>query len=113
MENHAFMAVVVQGVHMHRLAATTPSQRRTLDALIDMRRRFELLFRHALEAAVADASAVPCDVSVSVKAMLGAINWMAIWYRPKAGETQDDRQALASGVVRQLRYGYAPEGDRT
>ncbi len=113
MENHTFMAVVVQGVHMHRLGATTPAQRRTLDTLIAMRRRFELLFRAALEAGVADGSAAPCDASVSVKAMLGAINWMAIWYRPKTGETEGDRQALAAAMVRQLRHGYAPMSDRS
>lgn len=108
MDNHAFMAVVVQGVHMHRMAPTTPSQRRTLDALMDMRRRFEGLFRATLEAAVADGSAAPCNPSVAVKAMLGAINWMSIWYRPRAGETEADRQALAADMVRQIKTGFAP-----
>ncbi|QTL05022.1 TetR family transcriptional regulator [Aquabacter sp. L1I39] len=108
MDNHAFMAVVVQGVHMHRMAPTTPGQRRTLDALMDMRRRFEGLFREALDAAIADGSARPCTPSVAVKAMLGAINWMSIWYRPRAGETEADRRALAAEMVRQIRVGFEP-----
>lgn len=108
MENHAFMAVVVQGVHMHRMAPTTPAQRRTLDALMDMRRRFEGLFREMLDAAIADGSARPCTVSVAVKAMLGAINWISIWYRPREGETEAERRALAGELVQQIRVGFEP-----
>lgn len=108
MENHTYIAVVVQGVHMHRMAATTPAQRRTLDAVMDMRRRYERLFRSMLDAAIADGSAVSEQPSLTIKAVLGAINWMSIWYRPKAGETGADRAALAEHIVRPLRLGFAP-----
>lgn len=108
MENHTYIAVVVQGVHMHRMAATTPAQRRTLDAVMDMRRRYEDLFRRMLEAGMEDGSATVSNPSVAIKAALGAINWMSVWYRPKEGETVDDRRALATSVVRLLRQGFEP-----
>lgn len=108
MENHTYIAVVVQGVHMHRMAATTPAQRRTLDAVMDMRRRYEHLFRRMLDTAVADGSASADHPSVAIKAALGAINWMSIWYRPRPGETAADRTALAGQMVRQLRLGFEP-----
>ncbi|MFG1344896.1 TetR/AcrR family transcriptional regulator [Xanthobacter autotrophicus DSM 431] len=108
MENHTYIAVVVQGVHMHRMAATTPAQRRTLDAVMDMRRRYEGLFRRMLEAGMEDGSATVSNPSVAIKAALGAINWMSVWYRPKEGETVDDRRALATSVVRLLRQGFEP-----
>lgn len=108
MENHTFIAVVVQGVHMHRMAATTPAQRRTLDAVMDMRRRYEHLFRRMLDTAVSDGTAVSDAPSVAVKTALGAINWMSIWYRPRAGETAADRAELAAQLVRQLRLGFEP-----
>lgn len=106
MENHTYIAVVVQGVHMHRLAATTPAQRRTLDAVMDMRRRYERIFRSMLDAALKDGSAFCDSPSLAIKAALGAINWMSIWYRPRAGETPDERKALAEQIVRSLRLGF-------
>ncbi|OWJ80359.1 TetR/AcrR family transcriptional regulator [Haematobacter genomosp. 1] len=99
MTNVAFEAVVVQGVHMHRMAATTPDQRRTLDALIALRRRFEGLFRQVMEEGIADGSLRAMDVSVGAKAMLGAVNWMSVWYRPLPEETQESRHRLADQIV--------------
>src|SRR6218665_1242080 len=99
MQNAAFEAVVVQGVHMHRLAATTPDQRRTLDELIAIRRRFEGLFKQILNDGIADGSIRDLDVSVTAKAILGAVNWLSIWYRPMPGETDSDREAIADKIV--------------
>ncbi|SOC46019.1 TetR family transcriptional regulator [Rhizobium subbaraonis] len=99
MTNAAFEAVVVQGVHMHRMAATTPDQRRTLDDLIAIRRRFEGLFKQVLQEGVDDGSIRNIDISISAKAMLGAINWLSVWYRPASDETEMDRQMLAERIV--------------
>lgn len=99
MTNVAFEAVVVQGVQMHRMAATTPDQRETLDALIALRRRFEGVFRQVMEEGVADGSLRAMDVSVAAKAMLGAVNWMSVWYRPLPDETDESRQRLADQIV--------------
>ena len=54
MQNVAYEAVVVQGVHLHRLSATTPEQRVILDELMDVRHRFEQMFVEVFEAAQAD-----------------------------------------------------------
>ena len=102
MNNVAFEAVVVQGVHMHRLAATTPGQRETLDELIAIRRRFEGLFREILQQGILDGTIRELDVSISAKAMLGAINWLSIWYRANPGETEGDRQEIAAKMVTTL-----------
>ena len=99
MRNAAFEAVVVQGVHMHRLAATTPDQRKTLDELIAIRRRFEGLFKQTLEEGIADGSIRALDISITAKAILGAVNWLSIWYRPMEGETEAAREAIADKNV--------------
>jgi AcrR family transcriptional regulator len=44
LQNIAYLAVVVQGVHMHRLGATTLAQRQVLDEIMAIRRDFEKLF---------------------------------------------------------------------
>jgi AcrR family transcriptional regulator len=99
MTNAAFEAVVVQGVHMHRMAATTPDQRRTLDELIAIRRRFEGLFKQVLREGIDDGSIRHIDISISAKAMLGAINWLSVWYRPTPNETEKEREMLAQRIV--------------
>lgn len=99
MNNVAFEAVVVQGVHMHKLAATTPDQRRTLNELISIRRQFEDLFKQVIREGIEDGSIRQIDVSVAAKAVLGAINWLSIWYQPRTAETESDKIALAQTIV--------------
>ncbi|WP_273793321.1 TetR/AcrR family transcriptional regulator [Brucella anthropi] len=99
MNNVAFEAVVVQGVHMHKLAATTPDQRRTLNELISIRRRFEDLFKQVIRDGIDDGSIREVDVSIAAKAVLGAINWLSIWYQPRSAETENDKIALAKEIV--------------
>lgn len=99
MENLAFETVVVQGVHMHRLGATTPAQRQTLADLMTIRDDFEALFKRVAYEGVEDGSLAIDDVSVAIKSALGAINWLAVWYRPRLGETRDDREILANKIV--------------
>ncbi len=100
MQNIAYEAVVVQGVHMHRLGATTPEQRISLDELMDIRHKFELLFVEAFRQGQADGSIrQDADVSLAVKGMLGAVNWMAIWYRPRSGESPEQQRAMARRIT--------------
>ena len=99
MNNVAFEAVVVQGIHMHKLAATTPDQRRTLNELISIRRRFEDLFKQVIREGIEDGSIRHVDVSIAAKAVLGAINWLSIWYQPRSVDTDADRIALAREIV--------------
>ncbi|MCX2699400.1 TetR/AcrR family transcriptional regulator [Ochrobactrum chromiisoli] len=99
MTNVAFEAVVVQGVHMHKLAATTPDQRRTLNDLISIRRRFEDLFKQIIREGIDDGSIREVDVSIAAKAVLGAINWLSIWYQPRSAQTESDKIALAKEIV--------------
>lgn len=107
MENLPFETVVVQGVHMHRMAATTPAQRRVLDELMTIRNDFEALFKSVAYEGVEDGSIRTNDVSVAIKAALGALNWICIWYRPRSGETHDDRLILAEKIVDTIMNGLA------
>lgn len=108
MESVAFQKVNTQGVEMHMHGASTPDQRAMLAHLTQRRDAFEALIGDVLEAGSRDGSIAPCDVRLTVKALLGALNWMTIWYRPRAGDERAGRQAIArtladtllNGVVR-------------
>lgn len=112
MRNIAYEAVVVQGVHMHRLGATTPEQRRILDELMAIRRRFEQLFVDVVRQGQADGSLTVRDVSLCVKSILGAVNWMAIWYRPRPDETPDQQERMAQDIADQQVRGLLPDASR-
>lgn len=109
MQNIAYEAVVVQGVHMHRLGATTPEQRRILDELMSVRRQFEQLFADVVRQGQKDGSLAPRDVSLCVKSILGAVNWMAIWYRPRPDETAVQQKQMASAIALQQVHGLLPD----
>lgn len=102
LEHHTYETVVAQGVQVHRFEATTPDQRATMQELIDSRDRFEALFKRAIEAAIADGSMRPLDVSVTAKVLLGALQWSIIWYRPRAEDDAASRNALARKMVEPL-----------
>lgn len=95
LQNIAYLAVVVQGVHMHRLGATTLSQRQVLDEIMAIRRDFEQLFVDTFRRGQDDGSIRADNGSIAVKGMLGAVNWTAIWYRPRPGETLKDKRRIA------------------
>ncbi|MGD2135614.1 MAG: TetR/AcrR family transcriptional regulator [Gemmatimonadales bacterium] len=51
--------------------------------LIAGRDRYERALRHIIDQGVADGEFRPVDSKIAVFAILGAINWIARWYRPE------------------------------
>ncbi|KAA0890793.1 TetR/AcrR family transcriptional regulator [Pusillimonas sp. ANT_WB101] len=105
MENLPFETVVVQGVHMYRIIATTPAQRCVLAELMAIRNDFESLFKTVALDGVQDGSLQISDVSIAIKAALGSISWLVVWYRPRPNETHHDRLILADKLVESLMNG--------
>lgn len=99
MSNIEFQCVVVQGLDMHLHVQTTPQQRKVLKEFLAMRDRYQALFVGAIEEAMAAGSLPQQDTHVVVKALLGALNWTTIWYRPRRTETVAERNATADSVA--------------
>jgi AcrR family transcriptional regulator len=99
MEFQALETVVAQGVQLHRFGSSTPEQKAIFDELIASRDRFEELFKQQLAAAAQDGSLGELDQSVTVKILLGALQWSIYWYRPSGRETAADRAVLAEKMV--------------
>jgi len=55
---------------------------RRRDAFFAMRDQFEAHFRRVIEAGISAGEFRPVDVPIFVKTMLGAQNWVGVWYRP-------------------------------
>jgi hypothetical protein len=53
------------------------------DAFFRQRQLFETYFRQALEEGIAAGEFRQIDAGIVAKAMLGAHNWVGVWYRPE------------------------------
>lgn len=100
-----YAKVAVQGVDMHMSLSTTPEQRRVLREIIDLRDRGESILVDIIEQGMADSVLRPCKPRLIVKPMLGALNWMTVWYRQRPEDTPETRQALANTLVDYLLNG--------
>lgn len=100
MREIAFECVVVQGLEMHLHSQTTPKQRKTLHGILASRDKYESMFVGAIEQAIHQGKIPHQDVRVVVKALLGALNWTTIWYRPRRGDSEVERNRVAETIAR-------------
>jgi AcrR family transcriptional regulator len=108
--HQALETVVAQGVQIHRFGGATPERKAIFESLIASRDRFEDLFKRQLALAVEEGSVADLDLSITVKMLLGALQWSIYWYRPRFDETEADRSLLASKMVRPLLEGLRSRG---
>ena len=95
----AFQRVVWEGVELHLRGATTPEQREAFDALIATRERYSAYFRQAEEAAKAAGLLDYENLSIANQVMFMTLNSPIFWYKPRPGETDEDRAALVRQIV--------------
>lgn len=107
METQNFQRSLTLGSDLYRFGVAS-EHKAVLEELMDMRRAYEDVFRRILAEGGADGSLGRADPSLSARTLLGSLNWVAIWYRPRAGETRAHREALAAAVVAQALGGYLP-----
>ncbi|OCW59066.1 TetR/AcrR family transcriptional regulator [Hoeflea olei] len=107
MERLPYAKVAVEGVDMHMSRSTTPEQRAVLREIIDLRDRGEAILVGIIEDGMAQGLLRPCNPRLIVKPMLGALNWMTVWYRPRPEDTPESREALAETLVDYLLNGIA------
>lgn len=94
-ETRAFQHSVWQGVEIHLRGATTPEQRERLNALIESRDRYSDLFRSVMEEARRDGNIGYRDPSIARQLMFMTLNSPIFWYKPRPGETAQDRMRIA------------------
>jgi AcrR family transcriptional regulator len=84
--------VAIQGVEMHMSGSTTPQQRSLLEALIGMRDDYERLFVQVLGEGIAAGEFRELNIKIAVKLLLGGLNWVCVWYKPRPKETAKTRR---------------------
>ncbi len=94
-EHLAFERISMQGVEFHLRGSTTPGQRTKLQDLLAMRDRYEEMFIRVISDGIKSGVFHSYSPRFAAKPILGALNWITVWYRPKRGETNESRRALA------------------
>lgn len=94
-----YQRVAVLGVEMHLAGSTTRKQRETLRRLIALRDDYERLFVGVVEEGIAAGEIRPLDPGVVVKALLGGLNWITIWYRQRDTDTAEGRARIADEMT--------------
>jgi AcrR family transcriptional regulator len=64
--------------------------------ILRMRRKFEDYYLAVVKEGIATGAFRDTDANLFVKALLGSVNWMHVWYRPGARETAAQRDHIAS-----------------
>lgn len=109
-EHLPLQRVAIQGVEMHLTSSTTPQQRELLQTLIGMRDEYERHFVQVLDEGVAAGEFRPLDVKIVVKLLLGGLNWVCVWYKPRPNETGRSRRQFVDESANFLLRGVEADG---
>ena len=72
--------------------------------MIRKRDRYERALRALVAQGVARKEFAPCDAALVTRAMLGAVNWTARWFRPDGEQSAGEvAEAIADYLVKGLR----------
>jgi AcrR family transcriptional regulator len=89
----------LEGATAHLEVEGLPDAMRT--PIIEKRDRYERAVRELVAEGVARGEFAPCDVALVTRAMLGAVNWTARWYRPDGARSVTEiAQTLADYLVK-------------
>ncbi|SRR5581483_1327912 len=97
--------VSIQGVEMHLMTSTTPQQRRLLKSLISMRDEYERMFFDVVTQGIGAGEFRHFDARIVVKLLLGGLNWLTVWYRPRPNDTAEERQKIVDESAAFILYG--------
>jgi AcrR family transcriptional regulator len=105
MTKSARSRVAVQGAEMHLMQDAGVKQRAALELFIEMRDEYEQHFADMVAEGTRQGLFRPVEPRLAAKELLGALNWINMWYRPSAGGEEVDgiAQEFSLFVVNGLR----------
>jgi AcrR family transcriptional regulator len=95
MQNLPFMRTSMQGLEMHLAGETTPKQREFVEKVTNIRDEVESLFVKVIEDGIKAGDFRDVDARFTAKPLLGAVNWMTVWYRPRPKENKEAQRRIA------------------
>lgn len=99
MDYPAFQRATLLGLEMRIVGSTTPEDREMLGQLVEKYHEYEDLFVRVVKDGMNDGSFATGDPRLAVKSLLGTLNWMIIWYRPRSDSDPAERERLCEAIV--------------
>lgn len=99
MTDVAFHRVMVQGTEHHTREALVDRQRKRLEDIIRDRDAYEKFFTDLIEEGQAVGEFRQLDARLATKPLLGALNWITVWYRPELTMKDGERERIADEVA--------------
>ncbi|KOX07742.1 TetR family transcriptional regulator [Micromonospora profundi] len=93
MTRNSFQRVAMRAVEMRRLGEA-PAQQQALETVVAMRDRYEQLFADVIDEGRQAGVFRDVDSRLATKPLLGALNWISLWYDPQRGD-YNTRQRVA------------------
>jgi AcrR family transcriptional regulator len=109
MERLNYLRVAAQGVEFHLSSRTTAEEREEIARITELRARNEKLYLDVVVEGIEAGEFRRCDPKISVKALLGSLNWTSRWYQPRPGETRAERERLAEELAQFAVHAFLPE----
>lgn len=107
MDHLYYQRVTVQGVELHRSGSTTPAERDALSEVVAMRDAYEALFVDVLKTGVAKSVFNNIDCALAARSILGSLNWITVWFRPRNTDTDAFKEKVALQMAHQAVRGVA------
>lgn len=105
-----FQRVSLVGLEMQIVGRTTEEERNILDRLIQSYREYEQLFFTVVEQGMLDGVFEKGDADTVVKSMLGAMNWMIMWYRPRTISKAKTNDNIVDNMTAYIMRGLVGKG---
>lgn len=87
--------VSVGKLERHLLRGATARHQRTLHAIVGLRDGYEQLFADVLAEGMKAGVFADQPPRLAAKPVLGALNWLTVWYQPRRGESAEDIEVIA------------------
>jgi AcrR family transcriptional regulator len=85
MTRNSFQRVTVAAVEMHRLQQES-AQKEAVEKVINLRDQYEQLFADVIDEGRQAGVFRDVDPRLATKPVLGALNWISLWYDPERGD---------------------------
>lgn len=81
-EKTSFMRLAAQHAEMS-LATEGRTRENSAHEILELRASYEVFFEQVIRQGIAAGEFRPVDSVLLAKAVLGALNWMSVWYQPR------------------------------
>lgn len=91
--------VSILGLEKHLIDANSTADRVEIRQISLLRDRYEALFRDVVQAGIDSGEFRLCDTAIVTRTLLGALNWVVVWFDPDKPRGREATRQLVQEVV--------------